>query len=61
MLTGGRGADEFRFQTLINAKEEIIRKHTGDDGNIDWAGVAGKNNNAHDHWVDGIGGDDIPF
>jgi Ca2+-binding RTX toxin-like protein len=54
-LIGGRGADTFRFEGLINAKEEIIAKHTDEDGNIDWAGVTGENDNVHDHWVDGFG------
>ena len=59
IMTGGAGADIFRFQTLINAKRKIIEKHTRDDGSINWAGVAGENDNYHDHWVDGIGDDRI--
>jgi Ca2+-binding RTX toxin-like protein len=59
VLTGGAGADEFRFETLINAKLDIINKHVDDDGSIDWMGVAGENDNVHDHWVDGIGDDTI--
>jgi trimeric autotransporter adhesin len=59
VLTGAAGADEFRFQTLINAKEDILRKHADANGVIDYAGVAGENNNVHDHWVDGIGNDVI--
>jgi Ca2+-binding RTX toxin-like protein len=59
MLTGGAGADEFRFETLINAKLDIINKHVNDDGSIDWMGVAGENDNVHDHWVDGIGDDTV--
>jgi Ca2+-binding RTX toxin-like protein len=35
VLTGGAGADEFRFQTLINAKEDILRKHADANGVID--------------------------
>ena len=58
-LTGGAGADEFRFETLINTKLDIINKHVNDDGTIDWMGVAGENDNVHDHWVDGIGDDTI--
>ena len=58
-LTGGAGADEFRFETLINAKLDIINQHVNDDGTIDWMGVAGENDNVHDHWVDGIGDDTI--
>ncbi|MEM8837521.1 MAG: LamG-like jellyroll fold domain-containing protein [Pseudomonadota bacterium] len=59
VLTGGEGNDIFYFQTLINAKEKFIREHTNDDGTIRWHGVAGENNNIHDHWVDVIGNDVI--
>ena len=56
-LTGGKGADIFYFQTLINAKERYIEKHTNDDGSINWHGVAGENDKLHDHWVDTLGDD----
>ncbi|MEM9355818.1 MAG: LamG-like jellyroll fold domain-containing protein [Pseudomonadota bacterium] len=59
VLTGGAGADEFFFETLINAKEDIINRHVNDDRTINWMGVAGENNDVHDHWVDGIGNDTI--
>ena len=59
ILTGGSGADVFRFVTLINAKQHIINDHVRDDRTINWQGVAGENNNVHDHWVDGIGDDVI--
>ncbi|MBQ4827644.1 hypothetical protein J4729_24460, partial [Leisingera sp. HS039] len=52
LLIGGKGADIFYFQTLINAKERYIEKHTRDDGTINWHGVAGENDKLHDHWVD---------
>jgi len=58
-LVGGRGADTFRFETLINAKDEIIAKHINADGTVDWAGVTGENNAVHDHWLDGLGNDVI--
>jgi Ca2+-binding RTX toxin-like protein len=58
VLVGGGGADIFYFQTLINAKERYIEKHTRDDGSINWHGVAGENDKLHDHWVD-IMGDDV--
>ncbi|MDE4174870.1 hypothetical protein PXK01_11950 [Phaeobacter sp. PT47_59] len=57
LLIGGRGADIFYFQTLINAKERFIEEHTRDDGTINWHGVAGENDNLHDHWVDVLGHD----
>ena len=52
VLIGGKGADIFYFQTLINAKKRYIEKHTRDDGTINWHGVAGENDKIHDHWVD---------
>ena len=57
VLIGGDGADTFRFEVLINAKPDIILKHVRDDGTIDWGmkGVAGENDNVHDHWVDRLG------
>ncbi|MEO1496527.1 MAG: LamG-like jellyroll fold domain-containing protein [Planctomycetota bacterium] len=54
-LTGGAGADTFRFEILINAKERILFKHVNDDGTIDWQGVTGENNQVHDHWIDRLG------
>lgn len=51
-MEGGAGADIFYVQTLINAKEEFLIKHTQDDGSIRWNGVAGENDEIHDHWVD---------
>ncbi|MEO9518147.1 MAG: LamG-like jellyroll fold domain-containing protein, partial [Paracoccaceae bacterium] len=58
-LVGDKGADIFYFQSLINAKERFIKKHTQDDGTINWHGVAGENDSLHDHWVDSIGHDMI--
>ena len=58
-IVGGRGADTFRFEMMVNAKEEIVAKHINADGTIDWVGVTGENNNVHDHWVDGFGNDVI--
>ncbi|MGF1455500.1 MAG: calcium-binding protein [Alphaproteobacteria bacterium] len=59
VLTGGAGADDFRIETLINAKEDIINRHVNDDRTINWQGVAGENTDVHDHWVDRIGDDTI--
>lgn len=59
VLVGGSGADKFMFETLINAKKDIILEHVNDDRTIDWMGVAGENTYIHDHWVDGIGVDVI--
>jgi Ca2+-binding RTX toxin-like protein len=58
-LTGGRGADTFRFEGMVNAKDEIVAKHVNGDGTIDWVGVTGENGAVHDHWVDGFGNDVI--
>ena len=59
ILTGGSGADTFEWNLLINASKDIVEKHTNDDEVINWGmnGVAGENDNYHDHWVDGIGRD----
>ncbi len=59
LLAGGQGRDLFQFNFLLNAKEEILEKHTRSDGSINWRGVAGENDNVHDHWVEGIGNDTI--
>lgn len=61
VLVGGGGADHFKFETLINAKKDLIAKHTNDDGTINWGmnGVAGENKYIHDHWVDTLGIDVI--
>ena len=60
LLIGGPGADTFRFEILVNAKEEILFRHVEDDGTIDWKGVTGENRYAHDHWVDRLG-DEVIF
>lgn len=61
LLIGGGGADTFLFMPLLNAKQDILERNRGDNGEIDWTGngVAGENDNVHDHWVDGIGNDVI--
>ena len=59
LLTGGEGADTFLFRVDINATEAVVREHTMENGRIHWHGVAGENDNLHDHWVDGIGNDTI--
>lgn len=58
VLTGGEGADRFVFRWLIDARDEIIEKHRDPDtGDVDYSmnGVAGENDNVHDHWVESIG------
>lgn len=59
-LTGGEGSDIFQWNLLINASKSIVDENT-EDGIINWGmdGVAGENDNYHDHWVDGIGRDVI--
>ncbi|MCI5077751.1 calcium-binding protein [Oricola sp.] len=59
VFTGGQGADTFSFNLLLNAKQEILAEHTRWNGTINWRGVAGENDNVHDHWVEGIGNDVI--
>src|SRR5829696_2065151 len=58
-MTGGAGADTFRFEGMVNAKDSIVAKHVNADGTIDWNGVTGENGATHDHWVDGFGNDVI--
>lgn len=59
ILIGGQGRDKFAFRLLLNAKQEILEKHTRSDGSVNWKQVAGENDNVHDHWVEGIGNDTI--
>ncbi|MEE4175756.1 MAG: LamG-like jellyroll fold domain-containing protein, partial [Xanthomonadales bacterium] len=59
ILVGGEGADTFLFNPQINGKRDIILQHVNNDRTIDWAGVAGENNELHDHWIDSFGIDVI--
>ena len=59
VIAGGQGKDTFAFRLLLDAKQEILDKHTRDDGSVNWRKVAGENDNVHDHWVAGIGDDII--
>lgn len=56
ILEGGSGNDTFEFRWLIDARDEIIAEHTDANGNIDYSGngIAGENDNVHDHWVESI-------
>ena len=55
IMIGGEWNDTFLIAPQINAKLDIIRKHVKSDGTINWAGVAGENDELHDHWVDSFG------
>ena len=55
ILIGGAGRDTFLIAPQIDAKLDIIEKHIKSDGTINWAGVAGENDELHDHWVDSSG------
>ena len=61
ILVGGEGRDTFLISPQINGKREILERNTRNDGSIDWTmhGVAGENNELHDHWVDSFGIDVI--
>ena len=59
ILFGGEGRDTFFFNPLLNAKKDIILDHVNADRTIDWANVAGENDELHDHWVDSFGIDII--
>ncbi|MEM6423329.1 MAG: LamG-like jellyroll fold domain-containing protein, partial [Pseudomonadota bacterium] len=43
ILVGGAGRDEFRFETYINGKLDILLEHTMPNRMIHWHGVAGEN------------------
>lgn len=55
VLIGGEGRDTFLVNPLINGKADIIAKHVRQDGTINWQGVAGENDELHDHWGDSFG------
>ncbi|MEM6637647.1 MAG: LamG-like jellyroll fold domain-containing protein [Pseudomonadota bacterium] len=55
IMIGGEGSDTFLIAPQLNAKLDIIEKHVRQDGTINWAGVAGENDQLHDHWVDSFG------
>jgi Ca2+-binding RTX toxin-like protein len=59
ILVGGEGSDTFLIRPQINAKEGILFDNVNDDRTINWRGVAGENNEVHDHWVDSFGIDII--
>lgn len=54
-MIGRGGADQFVIETYISGKPAVVLQHVGDDGLIDWAGVAGENDYVHDHWVEFFG------
>ena len=49
-LTGGRGADTFRFEGMVNAKDEIVHRKTSHHR---LGRRHRRNDNVHDHGVDG--------
>lgn len=59
VLTGGTGADIFRFITLINAKSNFLEKNNKKNGDIKWMEITLKNTYIHDHWVERLGNDII--
>lgn len=59
VLIGGEGEDTFLIKGYLNAKLDIIEQHVRSDGSINWAGVAGENDELHDHWTDSFGIDVI--
>ena len=58
-LTGGSGADEFRFIYEMNSSKEIAARHLNADGSVNWMGVMTENGAPHAHWVDWGGRDRI--
>lgn len=59
ILIGGAGADIFRFELLMNAKERILEDHQMDNGMIHWHDIAKENKYLHDHWVERLGNEVI--
>ncbi|MEL6954687.1 MAG: LamG-like jellyroll fold domain-containing protein, partial [Pseudomonadota bacterium] len=59
VLIGGEGNDTFLISPLLAGKLDIIEQHVRADGTINWAGVAGENDELHDHWTDNFGIDII--
>jgi hypothetical protein len=59
VFSGTVGVNTFDVNLLLNAKPEIYQQHIDGEGKIDWEGVAGNNNNYHDHWLDSMGQDTI--
>ena len=57
VIRAGQGRDTIVFRPLLNAKTEVLQKHLRDNGTINWRGVAGENDDVHNHWVEGIGDD----
>lgn len=56
--TGTEGVNVFQAEALINATPEIIAKHTGDDGRINWRKIVKgthKSHHGYDHWIEGPG------
>ena len=59
VLTGGAGADIFRFEIVMNAPKDIAADRLDADGKVDWSRVVHANKAPHDHWLDSIGQDTI--
>jgi len=48
-------ADIIIIQVMIDGKPDIVAQHVQGDGTVNWNGVAGENNQQHDHWPNGFG------
>ena len=59
ILVGGEGRDTFLIAPQLNGKLDIIEQHIRSDGTIRWSGVAGENDEVHDHWTESTGIDII--
>ncbi|MEO0455387.1 MAG: hypothetical protein AAF152_02225 [Cyanobacteria bacterium P01_A01_bin.114] len=59
IMSGGAGADTFKWAGEIDARQKFLDKHTQSDGRINGANnaLAGENNASHDHWLESIGND----
>lgn len=54
VMTGGSGADTFIFRWLIDGTDEVVERNTDETGDVDYSmmGLAGENEEVHDHWVE---------
>lgn len=58
-LTGGSGADCFKFVYQMNATHDVAARNTDSSGRVNWMDIMRENESHHDHWVDWGGFDKI--
>lgn len=55
LIVGGAGADRVALEVMMNTTLDIMQKHAGPGGGVDWQAIAQENTNVGDHWVDILG------